>query len=806
MNDRTLPTSLVNPYADPDDFDNNPSANTALGDVIATRMHRRHLLRGGVGALAAATLGPLALSACGGGGSSGGFPIISPAPAPAPVPAPPPPAPAPAPAAGPALGFTAVSKSLADSIIVPLGYTATVIYATGDSIDPAVSDYKNDGTDDNFGRRSGDQHDGMHFFGLTGDGKPTLTNSDRGLMCINHEAINGTVAFMHPNGQTNAGATAGARPEAEALKEVEAHGASVVELARSGGKLATVKTSTFNRRITPRTPMAFGGPAKGSALLKTLYSPAGTTTRGMIGNCASGYTPWGTYLTCEENFAGFFTRGAADDAQRTPKELTAFLRIGLKQNVTGGQRWSTVVAADPASTEYQRWNASKTGASTDGTDDFRNTHNTFGWVVEIDPYDLSSTPVKHTGLGRFAHEGAWPSNPIVGKPLAFYMGDDSRSEYVYKYVSKATWIAADANPSDRLATGAKYLDDGTLYAAKFNADGSGTWLKLDLTNAAIAGNTAYAFTDLADVLVNARLAADAAGATKCDRPEWTAVNPLNGEIYITMTENPDRGNVGSTSSNNVPNPDVDPAFPRYWLDNKAITTQNAAVQANKGDVNGQVMRIRETGNDASATTFNWDIYLFGSQAKADAGLDDVNYQKNVNLSGLSDFNDLSKPDGCWFSRASGILWIETDDNAYYDVTNCMLLAAIPGSYGDGGKIEVVNQPNGKPGTAGTAPVTVTTYAGKKMTDTIFKRFLTAPKGSEVTGLAESPDGKALFINIQHPGENTAAANIGDPTKYESHWPGTGAGIALPYGPGGAVARPRSATVMITKNDGGVIGL
>ncbi|MEO5736558.1 MAG: alkaline phosphatase PhoX, partial [Variovorax sp.] len=321
----------------------------------------------------------------------------------------------------------------------------------------------------------------------------------------------------------------------------------------------------------------------------------------------------------------------------------------------------------------------------------------------------------------------------------------------------------------------------------------------------ISGSTVYAFADLADVLVNARLAADAAGATKCDRPEWTAVNPLNGEIYITMTENPDRGNVGTLSSNNLPNPDVEPAFPRYWLDNKGITAQNATAQANKGDVNGQVMRIRETGNDASATTFNWDIYLFGSQAKADAGLDDVNYQKNVNLSGLSDFNDLSKPDGCWFSRASGILWIETDDNAYYDVTNCMLLAAIPGSYGDGGKIDVVNQANGKPGVAGTAPVTVSTYAGKKMNDTIFKRFLTAPKGAEVTGLAESPDGKALFINIQHPGENTLAANIGDPSKYESHFPGSGVGVAA-YGPGGANARPRSSTVMITKNDGGIIGL
>ncbi len=774
---------------DPDDFDNNSSANPNLNGVLAGRVDRRQLMRSGVGALAAASLGGMSLSACGGGDDAiAATPILA---APTPV-----------------LKFAAVSRDLADRVVVPAGYTATVIYATGDPIDAAVTDYKNDGTDSNFGRRSGDHHDGMHYFGLTADGKPTLASNDRALMCINHEAINGTVTFMHANGQTNIASTVGgrldARPEAEALKEVEAHGASVIEISKTAGKFGVAKASSFNRRVTPRTPMTLSGPAKGSALLKTKFSPDGSSTRGMIGNCASGYTPWGTYLTCEENFAGFFRRSATDDAARTAKELTAFKRIGLAQGAGGGQRWATVVPADAANTEYARWDASKLGASADGTDDFRNTHNTFGWVVEIDPYSPTSTPAKRTALGRFAHEGAWPSNPVAGKPLAFYMGDDSRSEYVYKYVSKAVWAAADANPADRMATGAKYMDEGTLYAAKFNADGSGTWLKLDLTNSAIAGNAAYAFADLADVMVNARLAADAAGATKTDRPEWTAVNPLNGEIYITMTENPDRGNVGSTSNNNNPNPDVDPAFPRYWLDNKGASSQGAASTL-KGNVNGQVTRLRESGNDAASTSFNWDIYLFGSQATADIGLDNVNYQKNVNLSGLSEFNDLSKPDGAWFSRASGILWIETDDNAYTDVTNCMLLAAVPGSYGDGGKMDVVNQANGKPGTAGTAPVTVATYAGKKMNDTIFKRFLTAPLGSEVTGLAESPDGKALFINIQHPGENTAAANIADPAKFESHWPGNGAGTAA-YGPGGALARPRSATVMITKNDGGVVGL
>jgi uncharacterized protein len=780
---------------DPDDLENNTSGNPSLHDVLAARLHRRHVLKSGVGAMTMAGLTSLSLSACGGSDD----------PAPATV-TPPVVTTPPVVNKDIVLGFAAVNKSLADQITVPAGYTATVIYATGDSMDPAVTDYKNDGTDDNFGRRSGEHHDGMHYFGLTTDGKPTLSSNDRALMCINHEAINGTVPFMHPSGQTNIAANAGPRPEAEALKEVEAHGASVIEIAKTAGKFGLVKSSTFNRRITPRTPMTITGPAKGSALMKTLFSAAGTNTRGMIGNCAGGYTPWGTYLTCEENFAGFFRRSATDDTARTAKEITAFKRIGLLQNAPGGQRWATVVPADATNTEYARWDASKTGASLDGTDDFRNTHNTFGWVVEIDPYSATSVPAKRTALGRFAHEGAWPSNPVVGKPLAFYMGDDSRSEYVYKYVSKAVWAAADANPADRMATGAKYLDDGILYAAKFNADGTGTWLKLDLSNPAIAANTAYAFADLADVMVNARLAADAAGATKCDRPEWTAVNPVNGEIYITMTENPDRGSVGSTSSNNLPNPDVDPAFPRYWLDNKGLSTQNPTATATlKGNVNGQIMRMKETADDASATTFAWDIFLFGSQAAADIGLDNVNYQKNVNLSGLSEFNDLSKPDGCWFSRASGILWIETDDNAYTDVTNCMLLAAVPGKYGDGGKVDITNQINGKPGTAGTAPVTVTTYAGRKMDNTLMKRFLTAPQGSEVTGLAESPDGKALFINIQHPGENTSVANF-SAGKFESTWPANGGGIAAAYGPGGATGRPRSATVVITKNDGGVIGL
>ena len=287
-----------------------------------------------------------------------------------------------------------------------------------------------------------------------------------------------------------------------------------------------------------------------------------------------------------------------------------------------------------------------------------------------------------------------------------------------------------------------------------------------MTNTAISGvTTPYAFASLMDILLNTRLAADAVGATKMDRPEWTSVNPINGETYITCTENLDRGNIGSSGNSNT-NPAADAANPRCWLDNKGTAVQ-------KGNVNGHIRRMRETGDDATAATFNWDSFLFGAQAKADTGLDDTSYQANVALSGLSEFNDLSKPDGCWFSRASGILWIETDDNTYTDVANCMLLAAIPGKVGDGGPVTVVNKANGSPNITVTADVSVATRMRKKLEDAKFKRFLSASKGAEVTSFAESPDGKALFINIQHPGENTSTANIGDSRKFESSWPGNG---------------------------------
>jgi secreted PhoX family phosphatase len=341
------------------------------------------------------------------------------------------------------------------------------------------------------------------------------------------------------------------------------------------------------------------------------------------------------------------------------------------------------------------------------------------------------------------------------------MGDDSRNEYIYKFVSKHAWDPRDAHGG--LAAGDKYLDKGTLYVAQFLPDGSGQWLELEFgSNGITAANPAYAFASQADVLVHARLAADAAGATKMDRPEWAAVNSRNGEVYFTLT---------NTAASARPITAVDAANPRFYNDRKTTG------QDQKGNPNGHVLRWREGGGYADALSFDWDVYLFGARAGAAA---------NVNLSGLTDGNDFSSPDGAWFSQANpGLLWLQTDDGAYTDVTNCMMLAALPGYQGDGETRTITN-------VDGAASSTVTTYVGDAGGEKKVRRFLVGPKECEITGIAETPDGRALFVNIQHPGESTTPDfNTG---TYGSHWPD------------GGLSRPRSATIVITRDDGGVIGV
>ena len=254
-----------------------------------------------------------------------------------------------------------------------------------------------------------------------------------------------------------------------------------------------------------------------------------------------------------------------------------------------------------------------------------------------------------------------------------------------------------------------------------------------------------------------------------DRPEWNGVNPANGEVYFTLTNNSNR-RAEPTGSQTAP----DAANPRTYTDLKGPATQ-------LGNVNGHIVRLKDASN--AGTAFTWDVYLFGAEASADAA--------KVNLSSLTSDQDFSSPDGLWFSPYTGICWIQTDDGAYTDVSNCMMLAGMPGAVGDG-TVKSITYPRATGG-----DLVVSTRVGKTPTADTLKRFLVGPAGAEITGATETPDGKTMFINIQHPGEGTAQANLADPTKYQSQWPANAG-----YGVG---KRPRSATIVITKNDGGRIG-
>ena len=665
------------------------------------------------------------------------------------------------------LGFTAVARNINDVVTVPAGHNVTVLTKLGDPILPGVPAYQNNGTDTNFAGRIGDHGDALYYYGLSPAGVRDDNSSIRGLIVQNHENL--SEQYLHPNGPTSTG---GVRPAAEAIKEIEAHGVSVTEVQDTGNRnWVVIGNSALNRRITPNTPMQINGPVRGTAFMQTVASPTGTTCRGTINNCANGHALWGTNLTCEENWAGYFRRdnsgAGTDNANRTARELTALRRYGVTSS-TGNNSWSTVSTTDPI---YRRWDArAGTGAA---TTDYRNEPNTFGWVVEIDPFNPASVPRKRTALGRMGHEGAWLSNLVEGQRIAVYMGCDSRREYMYKFVSTAAWTFADLNTADRLAVGDKYLDAGILYVARFNADGTGTWLPLVFgqvpTRPAVGSEPAYTFESQADILVNTRLAADAVGATPMDRPEWTGVNPANGEIYLTLTNNNNAGR---------PITGTDAANPRSYV-------EPVGAGSTSGNPNGHIIRMREAGNLPTATTFAWDIYLFGADST------DAN-AANVNLSGLTTDNDFSSPDGLWFARPqnpSGVgrplLWIQTDDGAFTDRTNCMMLAALPGRVGDGAARTITN-------TNGTT-ATQATFVGAAATAATLRRFLVGPVQAEITGVDTTPDGRTVFVGIQHPGEN------GTPAAPSSNWPANQNGAA----PG---VRPRSAVVAVTRTDGGIVGI
>jgi secreted PhoX family phosphatase len=711
--------------------DLNRSGNLSLESIIDGRLSRRTVLKGG--AAAATLVAGANLVGCGGsssGGSSGDADGITVAPK--------------------SLGFSPVPHSLTDQVIVPDGYEAKVLIAKGDPLAAGVSAFSNNGTDNDYDKRSGDQHDGMWFFGMNSQGEYDPAESNRGLLVTNHEQL--LDSYVHASaGDVFSGS---ARSKQIIDREIHSHGVSVVEVRKENGEWVYVQDSAFNRRITGDTEMTLEGPVKRMSAVKTVNSPDGTKAFGTLNNCASGYTPWGTYLTCEENWYAYFARD--EDGPRDARDIAQLDRMGIGA-MWSYRGWDQVT--DSSSTLYSRFNIDPSEASAE--EDSRNEANTHGYIVEINPFDPASTPKKRSAMGRFSHEGAWFAPAVEGKPLVYYMGDDARGEYLYKFVSEAGWDPADATNPD---AGDKYLDQGTLYVAKFNNDGTGEWIALTyLQNGLDATNSDYAFYSQGDVILATRIAADSVGATPMDRPEWTTVNPLNGEVYLTLTNN--RVSAGRAID------ETDGANPR--------TYEASGSDGRDGNANGHIIRWREDNNDHGATEFQWDIFLFGAPSTQSS---------DVNVSALTADNDFSSPDGLLID-ARGVMWIQTDDGAYRDTTNNQMLVAIPGEVGDGGSVIINNQYTDSGGVKTGSQLT---YVGKDAAGVDLRRFLVGPNSCEITGITLTPDFRTMFVNIQHPGEDD-----------DSSWPNS-SGVATDLGDGSS--RPRSATIVITRTDGGELGV
>ncbi|ARU58495.1 monomeric alkaline phosphatase, PhoX [Oleiphilus messinensis] len=665
----------------------NSSDNEPFANVLQRAINRRNFIKGGTGLAALTMFSGFGLSGCSDDDDDNPSNVSS-----------------------ASLGFESIAGSRTDAITVAAGYSAMVLAPWGTPLNSTAADWRQDGTNtaEDQANSVGMHHDGMHFFPLNG-------SETDGLLCINHEYIDQNA--LHPNGATRDSAT-GLRNDIEEIrKEINAHGVTVVRIQLINGQWEVVKNDVHNKRFTGATEMAISGPVTDNRdLLKTKYSQDGTAVRGTLNNCGNGYTPWGTYLTCEENWPGYFVNTGTQDAAQS--------RLGIDDEDTR-YGWDDL-AGDAAemNDEFARFDITVKGA--DALSDYRNEANGHGYIVEIDPYNPNSKAVKRTALGRFRHEGCVFGKLTAGEPVVFYSGHDGRFEYIYKFESAAGWDPADANSTDRLATGAKYMDEGTLYVAKFNDDGTGTWIPLNRSTATTTGGTlADTFATEADLILNTPGAADLVGATPMDRPEWCAVDPMTGSAYFTLTNNTRRQEANSA------NPRIDNSF-------------------------GHIIRWDE---GASATEFSWDIFVFGAPVSADA---------ETNKSGLNEMNQFASPDGLVFD-SRGILWVQTDNGAdeVTEYTNDQMLAVVPSKLRDSGNKQVAisgdNQDN-------------------------LRRFFVGPNGCEVTGLAFSPDNKTFFANIQHPGNWPFSADAAEAT------------------PAGASVRPRAATVVIRKNDGGEIGV
>ena len=573
----------------------------------------------------------------------------------------------------PLLGFSAVPTSTADTFVVPPGYKAERLISWGDPLFSGVADFIDGGGNtatDQLGQ-FGDNNDGMSFFPL---------DDHTAILAINNEYCNYELMFDHQGKEMSA---------ADVEKAQAAQGVSILTLKKSAQGWQVEKDGQYNRRIHANTPMAISGPAKGHALLQTQADPKGERVLGTFNNCANGMTPWGTYLTCEENVHGYF--GSKDQVNITPAQA----RYGIGPEDAGWQ-WHHF---------DERFDLAKNP----------NECNRFGWVVEIDPHDPTSTPIKRTALGRFKHENA---ELVVDKSghVVVYLGDDERGEHIYRFVSRNKY------DPDNAAANRDLLDEGTLYVARFNSasdgelSGTGEWLPLLFGEQGLTPENGFA--SQAEVLIHARLAATHLGATTMDRPEWVAAHPTEPMVFCTLTNNKNRG----------------------VADNQAVNGPNPRAENNYG----QIIRWQPSNGRHTDATFNWDLFLLAGNPTVHK---DNLYAGSDNINADNMFNS---PDGIGFDKA-GRLWIQTD-----------------GKYSNQG--DFAGQGNNQMLCADPATGEV-------------RRFLTGPIACEITGLAFTPDNKTLFVGVQHPGEDLAGSHF----------------------PLGGDHTPRSSVMMITREDGGIIG-
>jgi secreted PhoX family phosphatase len=451
----------------------------------------------------------------------------------------------------PFAGFAPRPVSMKDDLDLPDGFTYRLVRVWGDPVTES-------------------REIGLERFGYNADytGLLPLPGGDanrEGLLFVNHEYVNlphdGQVGVYAQTFET----LTGKRMSPDEIKFDL--GASVLHVRKNGAGLWTfVEGSRYNRRITASPafkPVLLAADGPGAAVLAaTNADRLGAEIHGTHSNCSGATTPWGTFLSCEENVQ-FWTPEAVDTTGR---------------GTVGGM--------------------------------FEQLGSKYGWVVEVDPYDPASVPVKHTALGRFRHENV-ALRAEASRVVAAYMGDDRTGGHVYKFVSATRYQPGTANRPANM----KLLSEGRLFAAKLNTDGSGEWLPLEPEQrlAPNAGQpmptfleTARTLTDVYEtpgaILIDAFRACNAVGATPCGRPEDLEVHD-DGSVYIAFTENGPRGSRLFTN--------------RF----------------------GEIWRLVEEGNDPTAMRFRWERFSAGGGAPEEGGY--------------------SSPDNLIFDRA-GNLWVVTD--------------------------------------------------------------------------------------------------------------------------------------------------